>query len=481
MRFSRQRIVAATIAASFLAVSVGVWISPPIRRWAKGPTATEVALASEQARANDLKNRLDEATRRLRQPRPVPVDTEQLARAEDLKAQIAELEEIIARPDLDAGERARAEDLLGQLKDAERKLREPSAPLSDLGQKARADDLAAQNEAMERELSRPRPVIEPPVVAALTRGQIAAGRNLFGIYTTQAPFSMAEVDLVQGLVERKANVVGYFQSFEDPFRADAIKEPWKRGQVPLLTWEPQAQVGVVTAEQPQYKLSNIIGGNFDGFIRSYARGIRDLGLPVIMRFAHEMNGRWYPWSEVSGFEDRSVNGNARGEYVAMWRHVHAIFEAEGANQYTIWLWSPNRVNKIPSQPVPAEYYPGDDVVDWIGMSGYLRPNDEETDFNGTFGSTLDLLRQATGSKPIFLSEIGATEIGGDKPAWIRSLFSGLQANPDINGFAWFSLPVTSTVDGERNTNDWRINSSPSSTNAMREELAGSGWGLALGG
>ena len=48
----------------------------------------------------------------------------------------------------------------------------------------------------------------------------------------------------------------------------------------------------------------------------------------------------------------------------MWKHVHDIFEAEGANQYVIWVWSPNIINNLPatlqSQSNLAGLYPGDD-------------------------------------------------------------------------------------------------------------------------
>ena len=49
--------------------------------------------------------------------------------------------------------------------------------------------------------------------------------------------------------------------------------------------------------------------------------------------------------------------------------------------------------------------------------------------------TLPHLRDATRTKPIFLAEIGATELGGKKPAFIADLFQGLADNPDVNGFA----------------------------------------------
>lgn len=472
----RSRLTALFLVVSLLVLATGVWALPPLARWGPGPTPLEVELSTERARNADLKRQVDAFS--ARRPHPVVSDGTQAARADDLKARLDaaktdaradDLKRQLAKVGL-AGE-ARGNDLARQLRIAYSR-----SPAVDGVQRARADDLATQNDELEALLTRPRPSVELSVSATLTKDQLLASRNLFGLYTAQSPFSYAEVDLVQADVGRQADIVGYFQSFLDPFRPDAIKDTWRRGQVPLLTWESQPQVGAVTPDMSDYSIPVILSGRYDELIRSYADGIRDLGLPVILRFDHEMNGTWYPWSEVRGWDGSSVNGNRRGDYAAMWRHVHDIFEAEGANAYTVWLWSPNRVNRIPSQPSPAEFYPGDDVVDWVGMSGYNRPGDEAPSFEDTYGSTLPLLRQSTSTKPIFLSEIGATEDGGHKPAWIVSLFQGLQANLDIIGFAWFSLTVSGRFEGKMETNDWRLNSTSQASGAMKDQLAQWGYG-----
>ena len=58
-----------------------------------------------------------------------------------------------------------------------------------------------------------------------------------------------------------------------------------------------------------------------------------------------------------------------------------------------------------------------------------------------------------------ITEVGATEVGGNKPAWIHSLFQGLADNPDIIGFVWFDHSVNGT--------DWRIESSDAATDGVR--------------
>lgn len=438
--------------------------------------STELADA-ERARADDLGQQLDEAEARLMAPGEPPTDQAQRARADDLRDQLSAVEATLMAPrglptEQIEAERARADDLRGQLMAAEATLSAPRPmPTEQIdAERARSADLKNQVDKLTETLSKPRPDVPPVVTASLTRDEIAGSRNLFGLYTLQSPFDTSEFDLVENAVDRDAQVSGYFQSWEDDFRPDAVEKAWARDEIPLLTWESQAQVGVVSRDDATYSLPKIYGGDFDAYLTQYARDIVATDLPLVIRLNHEMNGNWYPWSEVD-WEGKPVNGNNRGDYVKMWRHVHDIFEAEGANEYVVWLWAPNRVNRIPSQPAPAEFYPGDEYVDWIGISGYYRPYDEAATFDETYGRTLPLLREAAPDRPIFLAEIGATEDGQQKAAWIESLFEGLAANPDIIGFGWFSLAVTSGSDDTRSTNDWRVNSSGASQRALASGLA----------
>jgi len=163
----------------------------------------------------------------------------------------------------------------------------------------------------------------------------------------------------------------------------------------------------------------------------------------------------------------------------MWQHVHDIFDQEGANKLVVWIWAPNIVNNLPASHKTQQFtdalYPGDAYVDEVGLSGYLRPPyaaGNNFTFDYTFGASLSQLRTLT-QKPIYLAEVGASETGGHKVAWITSFFQALAqpANADIVGFSWFNLAVTSYTQGELSTNDWRIDSRPESLAAFTAGLA----------
>lgn len=311
-------------------------------------------------------------------------------------------------------------------------------------------------------------------ITAPSRAALVSPKSPYlGMYTEQAPFNWATYDSTAKKIGSDPNVVGYFGGWDEKFRATAVESAWKRKKLPILTWEarPIAAANDVV-EEPDYELSKILAGDFDAYLTQYAKDIVKTGLPMGIRMNHEMNGDWYPWAE-------GVNNNQKGDYVKVWRHVHDIFEKQGANKLVMWIWAPNIINNLASSNKTYEHlaalYPGDEYVDWVGVSAYLRPNyraDNDFSFAYTFDATLNQLRKLT-DKPIYLAEIGASEIGGHKATWITSLFEALEKpeNADVIGFSWFSLVVTSNVGGVRATNDWRIDSKSDTLAAFRAGLA----------
>jgi len=300
----------------------------------------------------------------------------------------------------------------------------------------------------------------------------------FGLYTAQAPFNWAEYDSVSQEVGKATNMVGYFQGFDQDFNQTAVQRSWANGRLPMMTWETvPAKTGNDEAYVAGYTNQDIVSGKFDDYLTRYAQALKANGMPLVIRLDHEMNGSWYNWSEGAKQQ------NAKGSYTAMWQHVWNVFQANGANDYVIWNWSPSRIDKLgnPDYQTLAymqQYYPGAQYVDWVGMSGYYRTPTEQPTFQNTFGATLAQIRKVAPGKNIVLNEIGATETGGtvsdsQKSQWLDSLFDALAdpANRDVIGFAYFSQVATTIVDGTRTTNDWRIDSRADSLATFAKGIA----------
>lgn len=448
---------AIALVLTLLATSVVVWLSPA------NPINQAVAAARvdpEEAALMDERNEL-------------------LSLVVDLKDDLATVE-----ADRDATD-AELASIQQQLWRAEGKLEAQASAEASAG--------ASQGTPPAKKKPTPSPVIRKPTgtpvtaISAPSAAELAApGSPYFGLYTEQAPFNWATYDATATRLGSQPDVVGYFSGWDENYRASAVTRAWEKGLMPIMTWEARPIASANNQrEEPEYSLPLIIGdpaagvpGKFDDYLRQYARDIKATGLPLGIRLNHEMNGDWYPWSETDKDGD-PINGNRVGDYVKSWQHVHDIFEQEGANDLVVWIWAPNIINNLWStMQTPeflAHYYPGDAYVDWVGLSAYHRPpyraaNDFTFDY--TFTRSLNQLRDLS-DKPIFLAEIGASEIGGHKAAWVTSLFEGLARpeNADIVGFAWFSLSVTSRVSGQVATNDWRLDSTSTSVQAFRDGLA----------
>ena len=273
-----------------------------------------------------------------------------------------------------------------------------------------------------------------------------SGKVLTGVTVDGELGVIPELDAYQGSAGGKAPVVvmDYRDWAHTPdFPSDFANIAASRGATPMLTWEPwDYSAGV---NQPAYRLSAITAGAYDALIKRWASQIKLWGKPLMLRFAHEMNGNWYPWSE-------GVNGNTAGQYVTAYRHVVGVVRAAGATNVT-WVWSPNTAY-AGSVPI-SRLYPGDAYVDWTALDGYnfgtVRGSGWQS-FEQVFGASISQVR-ALSSKPFMLGEVGSAEQGGDKAAWITDFFSRMAARPEIRAFVWFNH------DKEA---DWRIQSSAAS-------------------
>lgn len=202
----------------------------------------------------------------------------------------------------------------------------------------------------------------------------------------------------------------------------------RRGSIPEITWEPwDASKGLHEA-QPQYQLRNIIDGKFDPYIRRWARSLAAFGRPVLLRFAQEMDGNWYPW-------DEHANGNRSGEFVRAWRHVHDIFAAERATNVK-WVWSP-------AFAISAQRFPGTQYVDILGLTCL---NAGRTARGGRWRSFAKLCARPIGelhalapAVPIQLSEVGTSPSGGSQAAWIAGMFAYLGMHPEVKSLVWFNV------------------------------------------
>jgi hypothetical protein len=289
----------------------------------------------------------------------------------------------------------------------------------------------------------------PGHAGALTKESILhPDGQYFGVATFHGP-ARATTDAATAAAGRHPRILEYYQSWSRPFSPSDLDLSYQQGALPLLTWEPYGTSR--DANQPQYALRKIASGSFDQYVITFARKVKAAGRPVLLRFAHEMNGDWYPWSEQN-------SGNSRGDYVKAWRHVHDLFDAVGATQ-VIWVWSPNvprGTNGVPLQPL----YPGDQYVDLIGIDGY---GTGEPTAREVLQPAVDAVESFT-DKPILVAET-ASAPGPRQAGWTADLFRWLKSTPNVIGFVWFQH---SQDEGGRY--DYRFDIDPTTKAAFRQGL-----------
>lgn len=236
----------------------------------------------------------------------------------------------------------------------------------------------------------------------------------------------------------RPRIVNWYQQWltgERRFRPDWARRVARAGAVPMITWEPwSAPEGERhTAVQPAISLARIADGAHDPYIRAWARDVAAYGQPLLIRLMHEMNGDWYPWGV-------HVNGNAPADYVRAWRHVHGLFDRAGADNVS-WVWSINNLERIEGQDHDiAAYYPGGRWVDWVSTSGFNWGEayswSSWRDADELYGDTYRAL--ARFGRPIMISEIGTTSVGGDARAWIRQTLQRLRTGyPLLRAVLWY--------------------------------------------
>ena len=280
-----------------------------------------------------------------------------------------------------------------------------------------------------------------------------------------APWDMNALHAFESLAKKPLSLISFSAPFTEcagskctfiNFPLTPIENARNYGAIPLFSWSSSSTPE--SGPQRPWKLSKIINGSLDPYIRQFAEAAREWGHPFLLRFDWEMNGFWFPWSE-------GVNGNKKGEFVKAWRHVHDIFTSVGATNAS-WVWCPNV--DFTRKLIPLnQVYPGNKYVDWTCLDGFNWGKRSDSagwqSFNQVFHETYVRVRKIAPHKPMLIGEIASNEIGGSKPAWIKNMLREVPRYKGIRGLVWFDVK-------DRNTH-WPLESSKKASNAFAKGIA----------
>lgn len=188
------------------------------------------------------------------------------------------------------------------------------------------------------------------------------------------------------------------------------------------------------------------------YILETARYLKNTNIPIFLRYAGEMNLK--------------ARGDNPDDFKEAFRYVANIMRKEAPN--VAMVWSPNDIPEAGRGY--KEYYPGDDYVDWVGISTYTdhyflgradwgaqQENLDAVYFTGDYANPLakiklfmDFLEEENINKPMMMSEGGiehyAKLLGTDLTDWasvqLRRLYAyGPMIFPRMKGMFYFNSDI----------------------------------------
>ena len=254
------------------------------------------------------------------------------------------------------------------------------------------------------------------------------------------------------------------------FPAAGVHDIWRTGYVPqirLFTFPTQDYAPGALPENAYpgpITHSDVAAGRYDAQLRAFADAARDTEIPIFFDYDGEMNNA-HPWG--GRYEGRTAT-HFRDAY----RHIIDVFRAEGATNVTFLIQYGAINGYAPGsywEPFEqyANYYPGDDYIDWIGLSVYGEPI-YGSGPNATFEQRLTAQgitqfgyvgpyaeAAALGSKPLAIEEMGLNKMPSEqaKAQWVQDAAAVLASGryPRIQAIDWWAQDKGGDYDGYPNT------------------------------
>jgi len=289
---------------------------------------------------------------------------------------------------------------------------------------------------------------------------------LLGAYDSRLPTSLDGVWALEDALGMRLPLVHLFTAWGDrpdqQFPARTVQAIANVGSVPVVTWEPWLKAfregrGLPPAgERDDGGLAAVASGAYDFYLERWARAAAAHGGPLFVRLGHEMNDAYrYPWGP---------HNNRAEDYVAMFRHVVEVFRREGADN-VLWVWTPHVAYDF------AAYYPGDDVVDWVGTTalnyGTVAYWSQWWTFEEVFERHYDALRAY--GKPIMIAELGTIRAGGERAPWLAEALTDLPDRlPEVKAVVFFHNDSDDTITYQ--ALNWAFAADSTVANAVRQAL-----------
>lgn len=213
-----------------------------------------------------------------------------------------------------------------------------------------------------------------------------------------------------------------------------------RGHDVIVTFEP---FSYPIEETDLDVLRHVTKGKYDSEITKLYSIITSTDRKVFLRYAHEMEIpiTRYPWQSQDPVD-----------YIKSYRYFMTFKDSLPDTLKRVWGPAGDRGS--------IEWWPGNDVVDFMSIAIYGLPDKNITDpekqesFSTIFNRKIWRLRFI--DKPLFITEFGVKGPEEFQTKWLESAAKVIRDNPQIIGVNYFNMTDTPKAWGKIKPPDWSI-------------------------
>lgn len=208
----------------------------------------------------------------------------------------------------------------------------------------------------------------------------------------------------------------------------------------IVTMEPWRDTGGIS--DPDV-LANTIKGRYDEQLKELFKILSAVKQTVYLRWTHEMEIpiTRYPWQSQPTVD-----------YITAFRHFASFRKPENKNIKLVFGPAGDRGLQ--------DFWPGDDVVDYISMAIYGLPDKNITDHKKqeSFQTIYNrkLYRMRFFNKPILISEFGISGPEDFKFEWLMAASKTINGNPQIKAVCYFNMVDSPKAWGDIEAPDWSV-------------------------
>lgn len=208
----------------------------------------------------------------------------------------------------------------------------------------------------------------------------------------------------------------------------------------IITMEPWKDTSGTTDTQV---VKHILQGRYNNVFSKLFKILSQTRQTVYLRFMHEMEIpiHRYAWQSQDPVQ-----------YIEAYRYFMQLNGGPPPNVKKVWAPAGDRGS--------VDFWPGDDVVDFISIAIYGLPDKNITDpnkqelFSDIFKRKYYRMRFL--NKPLFIAEFGVKGPEAFQNQWLQNAAATIKNNPHIFGVSYFNLYDNPKVWGRMPAPDWSI-------------------------